>query len=90
MIKAVIKATIATMAIRVVWGLSSQPPPRAETHVNIHVKFLLLLSDFNQNWHVMTNFNMTPIHQITRKSFHRVSCFYMRVYRRTDSYDRAT
>jgi hypothetical protein len=34
--------------------------PRAETHVGLHAKYLPLLSDFNENWNMSTNFTTTP------------------------------
>jgi hypothetical protein len=37
------------------------------THVGLRVKFLLLLSDFNQNWNVQTNFSRTSKYKILCK-----------------------
>jgi hypothetical protein len=38
------------------------------TYVGLRVKFLLLLSDFNQNWNVQTNFSRTSKYNILCKS----------------------
>jgi hypothetical protein len=48
----------------------------AETHVCLHVKCPLFLSDFNQNWSVLTNFSITSqsdfmeIHSVVLKLLH--------------------
>jgi hypothetical protein len=34
-----------------------RPVTREKTHVGFNVMYLLLLSNFNQNWNVLTNFN---------------------------------
>jgi hypothetical protein len=36
-----------------------------QSHVGLHEKCLLLLSDFNQNWNVSTEFSETPQYQIS-------------------------
>jgi hypothetical protein len=33
---------------------------RVETREDVHLKCLLLLSDYNRNWKVLTNFRNTP------------------------------
>jgi hypothetical protein len=49
------------------WHLSGWDPhvisrslPRAEIHAGLHVKCLLFLSYFKQNWNVSTNFSKLP------------------------------
>jgi hypothetical protein len=37
---------------------------RVETQEGCRVKCPLLLSDFDQNWNVVTNFSKTPLYQI--------------------------
>jgi hypothetical protein len=48
--------------------LQVTPEICTETHVNLHIKCTLLLSDFNQNWNMSTNVNKTPHYQIWWKS----------------------
>jgi hypothetical protein len=37
------------------WGFPTESFPRAETHIGLRVKCPWLLSNFNQNWNVLTN-----------------------------------
>jgi hypothetical protein len=54
----------------------------AETHVSLHVKCPLLLSDFNQIWNVSKSFR-APRYQISQKYDQRFSSPNMRRDRRT-------
>jgi hypothetical protein len=47
----------------VTWEFHTQSPLQREMHVDIHAK--CLLSDFNQNWNVLTNFSETPQYKIS-------------------------
>jgi hypothetical protein len=50
------------------WGFPTQSRPHAEKHLGLHVKYLLLVFNFNQNWDVLTNFSETPQYQISWNS----------------------
>jgi hypothetical protein len=54
MIPGVTKVTITA------WGFPPLLFPHAEKYVGLHTKCSLLLSDFNQNWNVLTNFSKIP------------------------------
>jgi hypothetical protein len=51
-----------TVVTKVAWRFP------AEMHIGSHVKYPLLLSDFNQNWNVWTRFSKTPECKISWKS----------------------
>jgi hypothetical protein len=48
-----------------------------DTHVILRVKCPLLLSDFNQNWNIPTDFNETHQFQNSWKSIQKFSCCLM-------------
>jgi hypothetical protein len=50
-------------------GIPTQPFPRAETLVALHVKCPLLLSDCNQKWNEKINVSETPQHQCVTSAF---------------------
>jgi hypothetical protein len=50
----------------------------AETHARLHLKCPLLLSDFNENWGVSTNFGRTYQYQISWESVMLFSSCYTR------------
>jgi hypothetical protein len=55
----------------------------ARTHVGLHVKCLLFLSDLDRNWNVLIHFSETPQHQISWKRIQPFTC-YMCTDGRTD------
>jgi hypothetical protein len=63
------------------WGFPTQSILHAEMHVGLHSKFLLFLSNLNQNWNVLTNFSSNPQYQISWKS---VQWFWVVTCRQTD------
>jgi hypothetical protein len=46
------------------WGFPTQLLLHIEIHVDLHIECLLLLSDFNNNLFVLTNFSSSPQYQI--------------------------
>jgi predicted ATPase len=44
--------TIVTMTTAAAWLFPTQSLRRVDTQVRLHVKFQLLLSDFNQKWNL--------------------------------------
>jgi hypothetical protein len=44
-------------ATTVTWALPTHQRLRAKTHASLHVNCPFLLSDFNRNWNVSTNFS---------------------------------
>jgi hypothetical protein len=58
------------------WRLPTHSLPRSETHVGLHINYLLLL-DFNQNWNVSTNsskLHTIKFHENTFSGFRIVTC----------------
>jgi hypothetical protein len=48
-------------------GILYQVSPAAETHARARVKCLLLMSELNENWNVLTNFSKTVQYQMLQK-----------------------
>jgi hypothetical protein len=67
-------------------GIPTRSLRRAETHVAVHTKSSLLLSDFKQNCNVSTNFSKNTEYKISRKFIQKFSSCSIRIVGQTDKH----